>query len=129
MVNGLEVLALLYLHKGKPITIGMDDSSIKLEVVGSSETFSILGQEACLFQTYLLLFSKGVVSNKQSIVSLKTNNAKGLVAIEETRVVSRLFFRQFVNIVRIVRLKPVVSGLRNAVKRLNHLENRVASKV
>ena len=129
MVDGLEVLALSYLRKGEPIIVGMDNSSIKLEVVSGSETFSILGQEACLFQTYLLLFNEGVVSDKQSIVSLKTNNAKGLVVIKETRVVSRLFYKQFVDIVRIVRLKLIVSGLQNAIKRLDHLKNGVAFEV
>jgi len=46
---------------------------------------------------------------------LKADNTKRVVAIEEAGVVSGLFYAQFVDIVGIIRFKPVVSGFRYAV--------------
>ena len=42
VANGFEVLVLPYLRKGNSSAIGMDNSSIELEVVGSGETFTFL---------------------------------------------------------------------------------------
>jgi hypothetical protein len=64
------------------------NSSIKLEVVIRGEMLTFLDQKLSLLQSQLLLFSEGVVSNEERVVSLKANNTKGLIAIEEVKVVS-----------------------------------------
>ncbi len=70
ITNGFEVLILLYLYKGNYGAISFNNPSIKLEVVGGSETFTFLGYKLCLFQACLLFFSEIVISNKEGIVSL-----------------------------------------------------------
>jgi hypothetical protein len=66
-------------------------------------------------QSQLLLFSKSVVSNEEYIISLKADDTKRLITIEEAGVVSGLFYAQFVNIMGIVGFELVVSGFRYAI--------------
>jgi len=42
VVNGFEVLALPYLRKGNSSAVDVDNPSVKLEVVSSSETLTFL---------------------------------------------------------------------------------------
>jgi hypothetical protein len=42
VTNSFEVLALVFLHKGDSSVIKVDNAVIKLEVVGSNETFTFL---------------------------------------------------------------------------------------
>ena len=88
VADDFEVLALAYLRKGNTSVAGVDNSSVELEVVIAGETLAFLGQKPGLLQSQLLLFSEGVVSDEERIVSLKADNTKGLIAIEEAGVVS-----------------------------------------
>jgi hypothetical protein len=69
----------------------VDNASIELEIVVSRKAFTLLGQEFSLLELQMLHLSEVVVSHEQSIVSLKADDAEGVVAIEQARVVSRLF--------------------------------------
>ncbi len=42
VTNGFEVLVLPYLHKGNSSAVNVDNSSVKLEVIGGSETLTFL---------------------------------------------------------------------------------------
>ncbi len=87
ITNDFEVLALAYLCKGNTSVAGVDNSSIKLEVVIKGKTLAFLGQKLRLFQACLLFFSEIVVSNKEGVVSLQTNNTKGSITIKEAGVI------------------------------------------
>jgi hypothetical protein len=80
--------------------------------VAGGETLTFLGRELGLCQSYLLLFSKTVVSDEERVVSLKSDNTKWSITVEEAGVVGRLFHRQFVDMMGVLGLKPVVFGLR-----------------
>ena len=87
ITDDFEVLALAYLYKSNTSVASVDNSSIKLEVVIVGKILAFLGQKPGLLQSQLLLFSKGVVSDKEYIISLKVDNTKGLIIIEEAGVV------------------------------------------
>jgi hypothetical protein len=70
VINDLEVFTLLYLGKGDHDIFNMDNTTIKLQVVIKGESFTFLGQELGLYQSYLLLFNEGIVFNKERIVNL-----------------------------------------------------------
>jgi hypothetical protein len=76
-----------YLYKGNCGAVNFDNPSVKLEVVGGSETLTFLDHKLRLFQACLLFFSEIVVSDEEGIVSLQTNNTKGSVAVKEAGVV------------------------------------------
>jgi hypothetical protein len=87
ITDDFEILTLTYLREGNTSITGMDNPSVKLEVVIKGKTLAFLGQKPGLLQSQLLLFSEGVVSDEECIVSLKADNTKGLIAIEEAGVV------------------------------------------
>jgi hypothetical protein len=66
-------------------------------------------------QSQLFLFSKGIVSDEERIVSLKADDTKRSITVKEAGVVSGLFHAQFVDIVGMVGFEPVVSGFKYAV--------------
>jgi hypothetical protein len=113
--NGSEVFALAFLRKGDSSGIRMDNTSIKLEIMVKSEGFTLLSQELSLMELQLLCLCKIVSSDEQGIVSLKADDSEGLLAVEEARVVSRLFHGKLVNIVGMVSLEPVVPSFRYAI--------------
>ena len=86
--NGSEVFVLAFLYKGDSSSIRIDNTSIELEIVVNSKAFILLSQELSLLELQLLCFYKIVSSDKQGIISLKANDSKGLLAIEEARVIS-----------------------------------------
>jgi hypothetical protein len=77
----------VYLRKGNTSVVGVDNSSIELQVVIKGETLTFLSQKPGLLQSQLLLFSEGVVFNEERIINLKANNIKRLIVIKEAGVV------------------------------------------
>ena len=88
VIDDFEVLVLAYLYKGNTSIASVDNSSIKLEVIVKGETLVFLGQKPGLLQSQLFLFNKGVVSDKEYIISLNTDNTKGLIIIKEIRIIN-----------------------------------------
>ena len=85
----LKVFALAFLRKGNTSTIFKAyNATIKLKVVGKSKVFTLFSYKLSFLKLYLFLFSKTFVSYKKRIISLKANDAKQLIAIEETRIIS-----------------------------------------
>ena len=70
ITDDFEVLVLAYLCKGNISIAGMDNSSVKLEVIIKGEILAFLDQKLHLFQAYLLFFSEIVISDKEDVVSL-----------------------------------------------------------
>ena len=87
VTDDFEVLALVYLCKSNTSITSMDNSSVELEVIVKGKTLAFLGQKLCLFQTCLLFFSEIVISDKEGIVSLQTNNTKGSITVKEAGVI------------------------------------------
>jgi hypothetical protein len=88
VINNFEILILVYLYKGNTSIASVNNSFIELEIIIKGETLAFLDQKPSLLQSQLLLFSEGIVFNKECIISLKADNTKGLITIEETRIIS-----------------------------------------
>ena len=87
ITNDFEVLVLVYLYKSNTSVAGVDNSSVKLEIIVKGETLAFLDQKLRLFQTCLLFFSEIVVSDEEGVISLQTNNTKGSITIKKAGVV------------------------------------------
>jgi hypothetical protein len=87
IINDFEVLILVYLCEGNTSIAGVDNPSIKLEIIIKGKTLAFLGQKPGLLQSQLLLFSEGIIFDKECIISLKADNTKGLITIKETGII------------------------------------------
>jgi hypothetical protein len=69
------------------------------------------------------LFRELGICHEESVVDLEAYYTERLGAEEEARIVGGLLHLQFVSVVRMVSLKPMVASFRNTIERLHNLEN------
>jgi hypothetical protein len=84
----VEVTILAFLRESNTGRVSANNTSIKLEIIVSYKAFTLLGQEISLLELQILYLSEVVISHEQSVISLKANNTKGIIAIEQARVIS-----------------------------------------
>jgi hypothetical protein len=80
--NRLKVLTLAFLRKGDSCRFVTNNATIKLNIVVRSKLFLFLSRKLGFLESFLLFLSKIVVSHKESIVSLESDDSERLIAIE-----------------------------------------------